>query len=291
MISILGLPLAVLFQDDASFLNNKKIPQNSLRYFTLRILVDISDDHIFGATFEDVVDLAFKRAGESNGLEVFAACESVGADFGYGRGDRNGFKGLASPECHFADAFKTFGKVERGELGAEGERLLCDFGHACGNGNGFEFVLEAEDTLTYADLKNGAFGAVFHCVFGIKNDSVGCFILFPVEDRNADNFIGVLVFDGSDDVIVVKAVDELGVNENNGTLGGGFGCGGRSFGAAGAAGCFCCGSAGGIICGSFFVSGLARYEESRSHTDYEEQSNNLFHKIDHTFRKLSILLV
>jgi len=148
--------------------------------------VDISDDHVCGASGEDISDLTFECTGKCYGLEVFTACKRVGTDLGYGSGNGNGGERFASPECHFADGFQTFGKLERLEIGAEGECLLSDLGYACGNGYGFKLALEAEDTLTNTDLKNGICVTVIHFVFGIEYDVIGGFILFPVENGNAD---------------------------------------------------------------------------------------------------------
>lgn len=246
------------------------------------ISVDISDDHICGATLEDIRDFRFECTGKCYRLEVFAACESVCTDFSNGGGNGDGFEGLACPECHFADAFKTFSEDDGFELGAEGERLLCDLIYACGNSDGFEVVLEAEDALTNADLENGELGAVCHGVFGIENDVCGCLILFPVEDRNADVLVGVLIFYGSDDVIVVEAIDDLGVNEDDGTLSGSFccGCGSGSFTGAyrGRFGCLI------VVCCGFVGFGiLAGCEECRSHTNYKKESDDFFHNFDHAF--------
>ena len=179
-------------------------------------------------THEDGIDLVFKSAGNLDGFQIFTAGKSIFADFRNGGGNGNGFQGFASPERHFTDLFQAFGKGDGFQRSAERKRFLFNGNDAARNGDGFQFILEAENTLTDADLRYGI-GYAVQNVFGIENEVCGGFILFPIEDGNADDLIAVLIFDGSDDVIVFVAVDDLGVNENDGGsfcgTGGRFGIG------------------------------------------------------------------
>jgi len=179
-----------------------------------RMLIDVFDLKVFVMTHEDGIDLIFESAGNFDGFQIFTAGKRIFADFRNGGGNGDGFQGFASPECHFADFFQAFGKGNGFQGSAERKRFLFNGNHTARNGNGFQLVLEAENTLTDTDLRYGI-GYAIENVLGIKNEICGSFFLFPVEDGNADDFIAVLIFDGSDDVIVFVAVDDLGVNEND----------------------------------------------------------------------------
>ena len=167
-----------------------------------------------GTAAENGFNLIFKAAGDFDGFQIAATGECVCADFFYGRGNGNAFQRAATPESHFPDFFKSFGEGKRFQRDASGESLFFNGKNGGGNGNGFYLIVEiGNDALTETDLHNGISYAVQN-VFGTEDEISGGSVVFPTENRYADDLIGVLVLHGSDDIIVSIAVIQLGIFKN-----------------------------------------------------------------------------
>lgn len=161
---------------------------------------------------EDVFNLIFKSARDSDGFQIFTTGKGVFADFRYRGGNGNVFQGFAGPECHFADFFQALGKRDGFQGRAERKRFLFNGADAFRNADGFQLALKAEDSLSDTDLRDGITDTVQN-VFGIENKICGGFFLLPAENRNADDFTVFAVFHGADDIIIIGIFDDLRINE------------------------------------------------------------------------------